>query len=262
MAWFKRLPGLWPLVLIAGGIALLLNNFFLLDFALAPYWPILLVLVGLQLLLKGDIAPSWQAHTFGITRGSVQSGSIEIESGEVDVQLRALRKPGRLVAGQYTARSRPSLAVRNNHATLRLQRGQTWWLSLADWDVGLADDLPWSVLASSYLGRMEVDLRGLAIDRAYISSGLGTVTVVCSENAAGPVVARSTFGDVRLSLPPDTPAVITISANPFGRVRMDHARFEEVEPGVYVTKLNGSDVADDAYLNISASTVFGSIFIN
>jgi hypothetical protein len=164
----KRAPWLWPLLLTVGSVLLLLHNFLLIDFDVAPYWPVLLVAVGIQLLLRGDIGPSWQAHTFGITRGSVQSASIEIESGELDVQVRALHKPGRLTAGQYTARSRPALTVRNNHATLRMERGQTWWLSLADWDVGLANDLPWSVLVSSYLGQMDVDLRGLIVERAYV----------------------------------------------------------------------------------------------
>jgi hypothetical protein len=145
----KRAPWLWPLILMIAGLILLLNNFFLINVDVKPYWPIILIALGIQLLLHGDIAPSWQAHTFGITRGSVESASIEIESGELDVQLRALRKSGRLIAGQYTARSRPGLTVRHNHASLKMQRGQSWWLSLAHWDVGLANDLPWTILISS-----------------------------------------------------------------------------------------------------------------
>src|SRR3989304_4020183 len=114
----KRAPWLWPLALMIVGVVLLLRNFLLVDVDVTPYWPVLLVALGLQLLWRGDIAPSWQAHSFGITRGSVQSASLEIESGELDVQLRALRKPGRLIAGQYTARSRPGLTARTNHASL------------------------------------------------------------------------------------------------------------------------------------------------
>ncbi len=257
----KRTLWLWPPVLIVGGVFLLLKNFLLIEFDVTPYWPVLLVAVGFQLLIRGDIAPSWQAHTFGITRGSVQSGGLEIESGELDVQLRNLRKPGRLIAGQYTARSRPGLVVRNNRATLRMQRGQTWWLSLADWDVGLAQDLPWEILVSSYLGRLEVDLRGLQIDRAYVSSGLGSVNVACSEEAKGPVYARSTFGDVRLTIPEHSHAVITVSPSPFGRVRINTSRFEQIEPGVYAT-VQSADAPAAPDLTIVAGTVFGSIYIN
>jgi hypothetical protein len=255
---------------------LLLHNFLLIDFDVTPYWPVLLIAVGIQLLLRGDIGPSWQAHTFGITRGSVQSASIEIESGELDVQVRALHKSGRLTAGQYTARSRPALSVRNNHATLRMERGQTWWLSLADWDVGLANDLPWSVLVSSYLGQLEVDLRGLIVDRAYASSGLGNVEIACPAQAEGTIFARSTFGDVRLALPDRSHAMITVKSGPFGRVRLNPDRFEQVEPGVYVTSqadvsASGEiepDEADsnhidaaDFDLTIVVGTVFGSVYV-
>jgi hypothetical protein len=206
----------------------------------------------------------------------VQSASIEIESGELDVQVRALHKPGRLTAGQYTARSRPALSVRNNHATLRMERGQTWWLSLADWDVGLANDLPWSVLVSSYLGQLEVDLRGLIVDRAYASSGLGNVEIACPAQAEGTIFARSTFGDVRLAVPTRSRAMITVKSGPFGRVRLNPGRFEQIEPGVYVTsqadmlasdEFEASEAdsehfdADDIDLTIVVGTVFGSVYV-
>ena len=205
----KRTPLLWPLVLMAGGVALLLDNFWLVDLDLAPYWPILLVLVGLLILVRGDFAPSWGAHTFGITRGSVESAAIEIESGEIDVQLQALRTSGRLIAGQYTARSRPGLAVRNNRARLTMHRGQTWWLSLADWDVGLAHDLPWEIL-SSHLGRLDADLRGIG-SSAPTFHPAWAMSVACPVRCRGELVARSSFGDVR-GMPPRRTAIVACRA--------------------------------------------------
>jgi hypothetical protein len=258
----KRAPWLWPLIVMIGGLILLLKNFFLIDVSVAPYWPVILVALGIQLLLYGDIVPSWQAHTFGITRGSVESASVEIESGDLDVQLRALRKSGRLIAGQYTARSRPGLTVRHNHASLRMQRGQSWWLSLAHWDVGLANDLPWGVLISSYLGHLEADLHGLSIERAYVSSGIGNVSVACPHHAAGTVFARSTFGDVQLTIPDDSRVQITVKTGPFGRVRVDESRFKQVEPGIYVNHDAETEAAENPGLNVVASTVFGSIYIS
>lgn len=259
-AQLNRTVWLLPLLLVAVGVVLLLNNFLLLDVDLTPYWPWLLVLVGLQVLVKGDIAPSWQAHSFGITRGSVQSGTLEIESGEVDVQLRALRKPGRLIAGQYTARSRPSLNVRNNHASLHLQRGQTWWLSMADWDLGLAGDLPWALLASSSLGNVDADLRGLLLDRAVLASGIGTVTAVAPDRGSGPIFLRSTLGDVRVAVPEEMPATITVKAGPLARVRVDSRRYESIGDNRYVTRDPGS--VPQSPLEITVSTVFGTIYMS
>jgi len=256
----KRTVWLLPLLLIVVGAVLLLDNFLLLDVDLAPYWPWLLVLVGLQVLVKGDIAPSWQAHSFGITRGSVRSGTLEIESGEIDVQIRALRKPGRLIAGQYTARSRPNLTVRNNHATLQLQRGQTWWLSMADWDLGLAGDLPWGLLVSSWLGNLDVDLRGLTLDRAVLASGMGTVTVACPDQSSGPISARSTFGDVRVNVPDEMRATIIVKAGPFARVHVDSRRFEKAGDRRYV--MLSDENSPQMPLEITVSTVFGTISVN
>lgn len=255
----KRTFWVLPFLLVAVGVVALLNNFMLIDADLTPYWPWLLVLAGLQVLVRGDIAPSWQSHSFGITRGSVQSASLEIESGEIDVQVRALRKPGRLIAGQYTARSRPSLSVRNNHATLQFQRGQTWLLSMADWDIGVSSDLPWGVLASSWLGNLDLDLRGLSVERAIVSSGMGTVTLVCPDRPGGPIYARSTLGDVRIAVPDDIRASVRVKAGPFARVRADSRRFEAFEDGHYRT--HEGDTLPHATLEITASTVFGTIYL-
>jgi hypothetical protein len=256
----KRILWLWPFVLIIGGALLLLGNFKLLDLDVSSYWPVVLVLLGIQLLARGDIGLGWSDHTFGITRGSVQSASLEIESGELDVQIRALRKPGRLIAGQYTARSRPALTVRNNHATLRMQRGHTWWMSLADWDLGIAQDLPWEILVSAFLGRLDADLRGLTIARAYIASGLGHVSVACPLHADGPIYARSTLGDVRVSIPDRSLAIITVKTGPFGHPRVNSRRFREVTPGVY-TNMPEGESGEQPNLEVTASTVFGSVSI-
>src|SRR5689334_6258722 len=118
-----RPPFIIPLLLIGIGVVLLLKNF--------------LVVAGLQLLLRGDIGLTWQGQTFGITRGNVQSAALEASSGELDVKIRALRREGRLIAGQYSGRSRPNLNVRGDHAQLTMQRGQTWPFTWADWEIGL-----------------------------------------------------------------------------------------------------------------------------
>lgn len=258
----KRVPWVWPLLLIVGGTALLLENFLLLDLNLAPYWPVLLIAAGAQLALRGDIGPSWQAHTFGITRGNVSSAALEVESGELDVLLHSLHKPGRLIAGQYTARSRPDLRVRHNHALLRMQRGQSWWLSLADWDVGLATDLPWDVLLSGYLGHMEADLHDLPIERAMIASGFGNVSVVCPREAGDVVFARSTFGDVHLSVPARSLALVRVHVGPLGRVRANRQAFRQVGQGIYVTTALAEAPEDvEATLYVVAGTTFGTVYI-
>jgi hypothetical protein len=235
-----RAPLILPILLVVIGVLLLLKNFMLVENVdLLQYWPVALILAGVQLLTRGDIGLTWQAQTFGITRGNVQTASLEASSGELDIKIRALRREGRLVAGQYTGRSRPNLNVRGTHARLTMQRGQTWPFSLADWEIGLAKDLPWNLLISAHLGELDIDLRGLQVDQINAATGIGDVRLVVSDVAVdgrrGDVRACSTFGNVTLVIPQDVEAVVRIESKPMARLQIDESRFLMLEPGVYAT---------------------------
>jgi hypothetical protein len=250
-----------PLVLIGAGILLLLNNFLLLKSeALTRFAPVLLVLVGLQLLLRGDLGLTWQSYTFGITRGNVQTASLEAVSGELDIKVRALRREGRLIAGQYTGRSRPTLALRGEHAHITMQRGQTWPFSLADWEVGLARDLPWTLLVSTHLGEIDVDLRGLYIDEAHVAAGLGDVRVTLSdvmpEGDSYGVRVCATMGNITLVVPQQVEAVIVVRSKVTGHLNIDETRFLMIEPGIYAT-LGYQRSATPAAVELS--TTFGTV---
>ncbi len=263
-----RAPLILPLVLIGVGVALLLRNFMLVsNFDILQFWPVLLILAGLQLLIRGDIGITWYSQTFGITRGNVRSGTLEAITGELDMKLRALRREGRLIAGQYTGRSRPSLGVQDDHARLVLQRGQTWPFSLADWEIGLAKDLPWTILVSAYLGELDVDLRGLRVEQANVASGIGDVRVVASDVSTddeeqglaerrGEVRACSTFGNVTLVIPPDVEAIVRVTAKPMARLQIDESRYLMLEPGVYATLRYEQSTA---CINAELSSTFGTV---
>lgn len=229
----RRAPLFFPIVLALVGLAILLNNFMLIEADLVSLWPALLILVGVGLLWRGDIAPSWEAHTFGITRGSVESASLEISSGEIDVRLKALNRAGRLIAGQYTARSRPRLSVRNNHAALVMQRGQTWFFSLADWELGVAPDVPWALLMTAHLGAIQADLRGFRLTKAHIATGIGDIRVTCPDESSGPVYVRSTFGDIQISVPRQSAALLHLKAGPMCNILIDAADFQSDDTGRY-----------------------------
>jgi hypothetical protein len=254
-----RSPLILPFVLVVVGVLLLLKNFLLIEnLDLLQYWPIVLILAGVQLLFRGDIGITWQSQTFGITRGSVQTASLEANSGELDVRVRALRREGRLIAGQYTGRSRPNLNVRGSHARLSMQRGQTWPFSLSDWEIGLAKDLPWNLLISAYLGELDVDLRGLNVNEANLASGIGDVKLVVSDIQGGDVRACSTFGNVTLVIPPEVQAVVRVEAKPMARIQIDEARFLMIEPGVYAT-LGYEQSGADSAVNAEVTSTFGTV---
>lgn len=254
----NQTPFLWPLLLVAAGCLLLLDNFLLISLDITDFYPVILIFIGLQLLWRGDIAPGWQAQSFGITRGNVNEGLLEINSGEIDVHLRAAQRDDRLIMGQYTARSRPALNVRNNRAMLRMQRGNTWLFSLADWNVDLSKDLPWSMLVSAHLGQLEVDMRGLQVEHAYIASGIGDIRLICSDCMAGYVFARSALGDVRLAVPEGIPAIIRIRSGPLVRVIRHSRRYLEQPDHAIITE---EFDPESPAIQITVSSTFGNIHL-
>lgn len=244
-----------PLLLVVLGVLILLSNYAVIDTDVIAFWPILLIGLGIMILWRGDLAPGWQAHTFGITRGSVETGAVEINSAEIDVRLKALKRSGRLIAGQYTANSRPRLSVRNNHAALVMRRGNTWPFSLADWDLELAQDLPWTLLMSSHLGELNADLRGLVLNQVHIASGIGDIHVICPDQPAGPLYIRSAFGDIHMTIPPHIPAKITVQASPFCTIT-GAGQFRLQEQKVYTT---AAYRAGETALDVIINATFGNI---
>jgi hypothetical protein len=255
----SRGPWLWPLAVAAVGVVLLLNNFLLLgDFNATALWPLLLVVLGAIILLRGDFAPNSEGRTFGITRGSVEEGTLEISSGEIDVAIRALQQEGRLIAGQFATNTRPALRVNETHTTLKMDRASTPWLSFADWEMGLARDLPWQILVSTHFGQVNLDLSNLIVQEAIVGTGFGDIRLVIPGEALGSVQIRSTLGNIHLITPVGYRALIHVKTGRLFKVQADPHRYEETEPGIFaaydaheaapLVEIHVSGTFGDAYL--------------
>lgn len=254
----SRGPWLWPLLLVVIGVVLLLHNFLLLgSFNVLDLWPVVLVLLGAQILLRGDFLPSADARTFGITRGSVQSATLEISSGEVDVELQALQREGRLIAGQYAHQSRPALSVSDAHAHLRMFRSSTPWLSFADWQLGLARDLPWQILSTSYLGQVNMDLTGLIIQNVVVATGIGDIRLVCPYEAFEPLYLRSALGNLHVVTPTGHNIRIHVTGSRLLRIHADESRYAQIDDA-FVAR----DAGEDAPLvEVHLSGTFGDVYL-
>lgn len=249
---------LFALALTTLGIILLLQNFLLLGgLSLLTFWPLLLVIIGMALLLRGDLFSGF-GKSFGITRGSVTNATIEVSAGAVDVRGRALPKEGRLIAGQFAAGARPSLHVEDNHAFLRFGRANTPLLSLADWDLALARDLPWELRVTTWLGAVDLDLAGLIVQSALIATGFGDIRITCPQEAFEPLIVRSTLGHIRLEAPVGANARIYVRGSRVFRVHFDPERYEMIGEGLYATRdaIGRSPVSE-----FHLSGVFGDCYL-
>ncbi len=253
-----RGPWMWPLGLAVIGVLLLLHNFLLLDnFNVTALWPLLLVVAGAAILLRGDLTPGAEARTFGITRGSVESATLEISAGEIDVAVHPLQREGRLIAGQYAADSRPFMRVNDTHTYLRMNRAATPWFSFADWEMALAHDLPWQILASSYLGNIHLELSKLIVQEVVAATGFGDIRLTCPQEALGLLRLHSTLGNIHIITPVGYRVRITNRAGRLFRVHTDERRYQQTETHVYLSR-----DADDAapLVEIAVYGTFGDAY--
>ena len=255
----SRGPWLWPLLLAVVGVILLLDNFLLLGgFDAALLWPVVLVILGAQILLRGDLLPGTQHQTFGITRGSVEAGILEISAGEIDVNVRALQRPGRLIAGQYAAQSRPQMQVHETLAHIKMARSATPWLSFSNWEMGLAKDLPWQFFITTHLGQVNIDLSEIIAENATIATGFGDIRVICPYETLNTLVLRSTLGNIQVVAPYGYRVQITAHEGTFFGVHVDADRYEQIEPGVYLAY---DAEADAPLVEIELNGTFGDAYL-
>jgi hypothetical protein len=138
-----------------------------------------------------------------------------------------------------------------------MRRSETWPFSLADWEATLAQDVPWTLLMSSHLGELQADLRGLVINRAYVTSGIGNIRVVCPVDDTGTLYIRSTFGDIQLIVMAKTPVLVRINASPFTSVVNARDDFRVDKSGKYYA--SPAYRPDEPHVEVTAAAIFGSV---
>lgn len=252
-------PVIWPILLTLIGVLLLLDNFlFLSTFNVIALWPLLLVVVGAVMLLRGDVIPDDSARTFGITRGSVESALLEVSAGDLDVTVRDLEREGRLIAGQYTANSRPTLTTEDTHAHLRLFRSATTWFNFADWQLGLAKDLPWQLLISTSFGQVDMDLSQLIVEGGVVATGVGDVRLICPQETLAPLKLQSSLGNIQLITPMGYKARITIEGPRTFTRNIDDRRYTQAESNLYIAR----DADPDApIVDVHIRGTFGDVYL-
>ncbi|MEO0562708.1 MAG: hypothetical protein AAF125_11370 [Chloroflexota bacterium] len=264
-AMSARGPVLFPLLLVLAGVVLLLDNFLLLqNFNVIALWPLLLVAGGAVILLRGDFTIDDVSRTFGVTRGSVESATVEINAGEIDVTVRDVppnndpAREERLIAGQYAANTRPALVGEENHANIRLDRAASPWFNTAPWELALAQDLPWGLFISTHLGEVELDLSRLIVDGSMIATGIGDIHITCPQETLAPVQLRSALGSIQFTTPLGYKARIQVNGPRTLTVRVDERRYALAEKNLYIARNADPDAP---LVDVQLSGTFGDIYL-
>lgn len=255
-------PIVWPLALVAVGVILLLHNFILLgDFNIINLSPLLLVVIGAWILLRGDIRPSESAKSFGITRGSVESATLDVRAGEIDVVMSMLPSSNqeRLIAFRsYPVQSRPELKVDGVHTSLMMKRSQTPWFSFADWDMLITQGLPWQILVTSHLGKVSLDLAEGIVADVKVATGIGNVDLITPAEALEEIQVSSVLGTIHITTPYGYASQITVNQGRFVNLHVDDTRY--IQDADAYTSLEADEDAPVVYITVSGT--FGDIYLS
>lgn len=283
-----------PTILIGIGVILLLNNMGYLDWNfwdVLNLWPILLVAAGLELLVGrrsllgafisaiivlGLIAGGvWFVSASEVTRTTAQAievieprdditaARVTLAPAVAQINIKALNDSGNLVEG--TALHRP-----NERVTQSFTRGDPARLSLKTsgsvgitsgpgrrytWDFSFHPDVALDLSIDAGMGDVNLDLRALTLESVDVNAGMGTVTIKLPETGEFDVEVDSGVGTVVIEVPASMGVRLQTDAAIVGRnipASYTHDNNRYTSPN-YDTAENRADIQVD--LGIGSITI-------
>ncbi len=297
----RRINLVGPVILIGLGVVFLLNNLGILGWSvwevIVRLWPVLLVAAGLELLLGRRSV--WGAIlalmlTIGLVVGSLwllgsglatPSAATEEISYALDEAtwaevilapavggLRVQAGPedsSRLVSGVIHPVSGESIArdfeVEGNTAFLALRSqgamfnptfgsgGETW-----HWDLSLTPDAPLALDVSIGAGKCRVDLQRLMVDDLIVSAGVGQTTVVLPSEGRFQAKIDGAIGNMLIVIPQGMEARIRFDTGLVNRNVSGEFVHQDEDGGIYTSP--GYDTADHR-VDLDVGLAIGSVTV-
>jgi hypothetical protein len=229
-----------PTILIGIGVILLLNNLGYLDWSfwdVLNLWPILLVAAGLELLvgrrsLLGSLVSAiivlgliaggvWFVGASDTTRTTAQAIEIREPRGDItaarvtlapavaQINVKALNDSGNFVEG--TALHRPNERVTQsftggNPARLNVKTSGSIGVATGPgrrytWDFSFHPDVALDLSIDTGMGDVNLDLRRLTLESVNVNAGMGVVTIKLPETGEFDVNVDSGTGSVVIEVP-------------------------------------------------------------
>lgn len=263
----------FPLLLIAGGILLLLDRLGIWAISwgsIARWWPLLLVLVGLDLVLGGTRIGRWVLFAMTVALvGAAFYWAPRLEAGRPYVAerfahpLEGVEKAEVLLqlgVGQLEVTPLPEDSPQLYEASLRYDRRYTRilhevsstegevrvslksdhqsWVPTSsgqenDWEVRLSRRVPIRLEITSGVSRSRIDLTGLSLSRLDFNGGVGEVMVRLSERTPYQASIKGGVGALTIQVPQGVEARLRVDGG-LGEVSIA-PRFEK-QGAYYVTK--------------------------
>jgi hypothetical protein len=243
LAWsaWEVIFRLWPILLIAAGLEIILNRFSVWGSLLALVLTVA-ILAGALWLLRPDTGTGQVVGGEEISQalGEASRAEVVIEPGIGSLHLESLPESANLVEGVVRAGRGQEVtrhfAVAGQTATFTLRsEGATigpffWGDDQRSWELGLAPEVPLELKVDLGAGRADLDLTGLTVDDLEVSMGIGQAIVTLPDEGRFQAKIKGAIGET----------VVIIPAGMAARIRVD--------TGLAVSDLpDGYQQRDDVY---------------
>jgi hypothetical protein len=224
LAWsvWETIFRLWPILLIAAGLEIILNRL--------SVWGSLLALVLTVAILAGAL---WLLGPYvGTERavageevrqalGGATQAEVVIEPGVGSLHVEALPESTNLVEGVIRVgrgqRVKRDFAIAGKTATLTLRSGGEvigpffWWGDQRNWELGLAPEVPLELEVSFGVGRADIDLTGLTVSNLKVSMGVGQTIVTLPSEGRFQAKIEGAIGETIVVIPAGMAARIHVN---------------------------------------------------
>jgi hypothetical protein len=243
LAWsaWEVIFRLWPILLIAAGLEIILNRFSVWGSLLALVLTVAILAGALWLLRPGPgTGQVVGGEEISQALGEASRAEVVIEPGIGSLHLESLPESANLVEGVVRAGRGQEVtrhfAVAGQTATFTLRsEGATigpffWGDDQRSWELGLAPEVPLELKVDLGAGRADLDLTGLMVDDLEVSMGIGQAIVTLPDEGRFRARIEGAIGET----------VVIIPAGMAARIRVD--------TGLAVSDLpDGYQQRDDVY---------------
>jgi hypothetical protein len=223
LAWsvWEAVFRLWPILLIALGLEIILSRFSAWGSLLALVLVVAMVAVGLW-LLGPDIGTGQVVAGEEVRQalGEATRAEVVIEPGVGSLHIEALPESANLIEGVIQMgrgqRANRHFAVAGQTATFTLRsEGETfgpffWWGDQWNWDLGLASEVLLELETDLGAGSADLDLTGLTVDNLEVSMGIGQATVTLPDEGRFQAKIEGAIGKTVVVIPSGMAARIRV----------------------------------------------------
>jgi hypothetical protein len=245
-----------PLVLMAVGVIFFLQQSGVVgdDVSL---WPIVLIAIGIGIVLSAlplgrrSGSSGVMTERASVPLGGATGGRVVVKHGAGQLWIRATRDPGALVDGSFAGGVDHRERRVGDELEVTLERPRPWGGGRValDWEIGLTRQVPLSLEVDAGANHADLELSDLAVRELRVHTGASETTITMPAHGRTQAFVSCGAASVRIRIPERTPARIAVRGG-LNSVDVEETRFPRTTDGYRSTDFdegaNGVDLTIEA----------------